>query len=50
MKPAGTYTLSTISQTLQGQISAQNPQPMHRLSSTTYSNDLFGSVLREIAP
>lgn len=31
------YTFSTISQTPQGQMPAQNPQPMQRFSSTTYS-------------
>ena len=44
------YTFSAISQTPQGQMPAQNPQPMHLLSSTTYSKDLFGSVFRLIAP
>jgi hypothetical protein len=44
------YTFSTISQTPQGQMPAQKPQPMHFDSSTTYSKDLFGSFFLVIAP
>jgi len=44
------YTFSTISHTPQGQTPAQKPQPMHLLSSTAYSKDLFGNFLRVMAP
>ncbi len=33
-----------------GQIQAQKPQPMHLLSSTAYSKDLFGSFFLVMAP
>jgi len=44
------YTFSAISHTPQGQMPAQKPQPIHLLSSTTYSKDLFGSLFRVMAP